>query len=97
MYVTYDLPQETATGDAKSELVVRGAKEFQLPAPPIRWTVGQFDNASGAKSYGVRLEYFDPVKGLTSGLVEVPVTATNVQVHLRALPSEYRKALGEAA
>ena len=96
MYVTYDLPQ-TVTTEPKSESLVRGAREISLPGVLIKWEVGEFENASGAKSYGVRLEYTDPVIGPASELVEVPAHAKNVHVHPQFLPAEYHSALKTAA
>jgi hypothetical protein len=96
MYVTYDLPQ-TVTPESKSEPLIRGAKEINLAGALIKWEVGEFENASGAKSYGVRLEYTDPVIGPASELVEVPANAKNVQVHPEFLPAEYHPALKTAA
>lgn len=97
MYVTYDLPQTVVTTKPNAEPLIRGAKEVTLPGALIKWEVGEFENASGAKSYGVRLEYTDPVIGPASELVEVPANAENVQIHQQALPAEYHSALKTAA
>jgi hypothetical protein len=92
VYITYELPQDTAP-----EPQMLGAKEVTLPGPLTHWAVGEFENASGTKSYGVRLAYIDPARGPATQLVEVPGTARNVQVHLRSIPSEYAPALKAAA
>lgn len=97
MYITYDLPQTEGVTQPETGLIARGAREIQLSGPLHHWLVGEFDNASGVKSYGVRLEYVDPERGLATELIEVPSTAKNVQVHQDHLPSEYRSGLESAA
>lgn len=99
MFITYDLEQAAgpASESQKSKLA-RAAKPISIPGKFTRWEVGEFENASGAMSYGVRVHYVDSEVGAVSGfeLIEVPANAQNVNVHAE-LPREYQAALSSAA
>lgn len=96
VYVTYDLPQKTNSGHSEHEPIIRGAKEVRIDGEFVRSKVGEFTNASGAKSSGVQIEFIDPVIGPSRVLIEVPAAAQNVQLR-DELPADYRSAIQTAA
>lgn len=87
LYITYELEQDTG-----GSVVMRGAKELDLSGPVGDPEVGQFENASGKKVYGVRVQAGGRVE-----VVELPANAMNVTVHEGSLPDEFRDALDSAA
>ena len=86
MFVTYEMSQ-----DVGGSVVLKGAKEAEVAGTLVRFEVGEFENASGRKTYGVRIH-----ASAGSELVELPANARNVAVHER-LPEEFRDALKNAA
>jgi len=98
MFITYDLQQAPEANQPSADPRLRGAKEFQIHGPLLKWEVGTFENPSGVNIYGVKVNYrdHDPGGALRTTLIQVPANARNVTLR-EELPAEYRTALDSAA